>query len=220
MSDVFPADHSLAADRPVAPNHPVAPANQRLRIALLRLLFVLAFVPLVLGVPGWSAAAEAALRVTGTLCVVGAVLGRFWAILYIGGRKNAEVMQDGPYSICRHPLYLFSTLGVIGFGLLLGSLVFAATLGLLAFGLLSATAAREERFLRASFGHAYTAYAARVPRILPRPWLFHTPAQIVLHLNTLRTNLADAAVFLSTIPVAEAIRLAHDAGLLHGFAVL
>lgn len=54
------------------------------------------------------------LEVLGISLVIFAVLGRFWSILYIGGRKNKEVMQDGPYSMCRHPLYQFSTMGVVG----------------------------------------------------------------------------------------------------------
>ena len=39
--------------------------------------------------------------------LLAAVLGRFWAILYIGGRKNAEVMQDGRIRSCRIRFYLF-----------------------------------------------------------------------------------------------------------------
>lgn len=208
----------------IAPSAPagspeVRPANQRLRIAVLRLMFIAAAVPLLLGVPLWGPVPAAVLKVAGLFGIVTAVLGRFWAILYIGGRKNAEVMQDGPYSVCRHPLYLFSTIGVAGFGLMLGSLVFAAALGLLAFAVLSFTAAREERFLRATFGQAYGDYAARVPRLMPRPGLFRTAREVTFRVGTLRTNLADAAVFLSAIPVAEAIRLAHEAGLLRGFRI-
>ncbi len=29
---------------------------------------------------------------------------RFWATLYLGGRKDAVVVDTGPYSLCRHPL--------------------------------------------------------------------------------------------------------------------
>lgn len=199
------------------------PANQKRRIAVLRIAFALAALPLMLAVPVWDAAspAGAVLHLAGIFCIVAAVLGRFWAILYIGGRKNAEVMQHGPYSLCRHPLYLFSTIGVAGFGLLLGSLTLAAGLGVMGFAILSATAAREERFLTASFGAAYRDYAARVPRILPRirpgSRQFSTPATMIFSVASLRGNLADAAVFLACLPVAEAIRLAHQAGMLRGF---
>lgn len=194
-----------------------APPLQRYRIATLRVLFAAAAVPILLGASQWSGAPATALHVAGVLCVVAAVLGRFWAILYIGGRKDAGVMQDGPYSVCRHPLYLASTLGVIGFGLLLGSLVLAAGLGGMVWLVLSRTARHEEAHLRARFGAAYDAYAARVPRMRPDPRLFRTPAEVTFSVAQLRRNLADAMVFLATIPLAGAINLMHGAGVLHGF---
>ena len=181
------------------------PRIQRLRVLVLRLTALVAL-PLVLFTqsawlhPRWV---FEVLEVLGILLVIAAVLGRFWAILYIGGRKSAQVVQDGPYSVCRHPLYLFSTLGVLGLGLMLGSLMLCVALGGLTFAILSATAAREEAHLTATFGPAYTEYASRVPRIWPRPSLFHTAGQVTFEADRLRSNLADALVFLAFIPFAE-----------------
>jgi hypothetical protein len=143
------------------------------------------------------------LETVGVFLIIGAVLGRFWSILYIGAVKNKMVMQDGPYSICRHPLYFFSTMGVIGFGLMLGSFILAAVLGGVAFVILSRTAAREEGFLRAEFGPAYEAYAARVPRIWPKLSLFQAEPTVTSSLIAVRTNFFDALVFLAFIPLAE-----------------
>lgn len=195
------------------------PADQRRRIARLRLFFALALIPVIWGVPVWSqdGVALAVMRCAGTLGILAAVLGRFWAILYIGGRKNTQVMQEGPYSICRHPLYLFSTIGAASFGLLLGSLLLTATFGCGAYAILTATARREETYLRRLFGPAYDDYAARVPRILPRPGLFKAGEGVQLHLDCLRRNLADALVFVAALPVAEAIRLMHETGMAQGF---
>jgi len=195
------------------------PARQRPRITRLRVICALALVPVLLGEPRWGEMPLAALHATGVLLVFAAVLGRFWAILYIGGRKNAEVMQDGPYSICRHPLYLFSSLGVIGFGLLLGSLEIAAGLGLAVFLVLRHIAECEERFLCYKFGPAYEDYRARVPRMLPDLRLFRTTPAITVSVGTLRRNSADALVFLAAIPLAEAINLIHQAGYLTRFGL-
>lgn len=181
------------------------PFDQRIRITALRIFFVAALPLLVFTRSAWSDPEWLfdIMEVAGIFLVMTGVLGRFWSILYIGGRKNSGVMQDGPYSICRHPLYLFSTIGVVGFGMMLGSLVLTALIGVAVFSILTATAAREERYLRAAFGPDYDAYAARVPRIWPRPSLFFSPDEVTFRIVPLRRNLMDALVFLSLIPLAE-----------------
>ena len=200
---------------------PAKPFNQRIRIWGLRLFF-LAAVPLILftrsawAEPDWL---FDILEVTGVFLIIGGVLGRFWAILYIGAMKNRAVMQDGPYSICRHPLYLFSTMGVVGFGLMLGSLVLASVLGLAVLTILQATAGREEKYLRTEFGAAYEVYAARVPRIIPNPALFRTGPVIEVSVAALRVNFADALVFLAFIPLAELMEMIHEYGLLPTLAL-
>ncbi len=87
----------------------VAAVRQKIRIRILRLAF-LAMLPLVIFSrsawlePEWL---FDLFEVAGIFLVIFGVLGRFWSILYIGGHKNLTVIQSGPYSICRHPLYLF-----------------------------------------------------------------------------------------------------------------
>ena len=191
------------------------PFNQRLRIAALRIVTALVLLPLILLTrPLWDAGWPRDLtRLFGTLLIVAAVLGRFWAILYIGARKNKEVMQDGPYSLCRHSLYLFSTLGVAGFGLLLGSWLLAGVVTLVIYAILSRTAAREENFLRAEFGAAYEAYAQGVPRILPRRAPIRTAPQIQVSIAPLKMTYRDALVFLGFLPAAILIDWARSADL-------
>ena len=191
------------------------PFNQKIRIAILRLFFVLA-IPLILFTrsawmePDWL---FDLFELTGVFLIIGAVLGRFWSILYIGAVKNKVVMQDGPYSICRHPLYFFSTMGVVGFGLMLGSFILATLLGGVAFLILSRTAAREEGFLHSEFGPAYTAYSARVPRIWPNLALFRAEPTVTSSLIAVRTNFFDALVFLAFIPLAELMEGVKEAAL-------
>ena len=185
---------------------------ERFRITLLRLTFV-GLLPLILFTrSGWERypAVHETYEVVGALLVIGGVLGRFWSILYSGGRKNSTVVQDGPYSMCRHPLYFFSTMAVVGFGILVGSLVVTAVYGGLTFLILSTTAAREEAFLRSRFGERYDDYARRVPRILPNPSLFTTSAEVTFEVSHLRRNFQDALVFLSFIPLAELMEYLHE----------
>lgn len=195
------------------------PFNQKIRIAGLRLA-TLALLPVLLSTaPAVDGLPAALLHGVGILCVVAAVLGRFWAILYIGGHKNRTVMQDGPYSICRHPLYLFSTIGAAGFGLMLESMTLTLLVGGTVLVILNATAMREERDLHRMFGSTYVAYAARVPRIVPDLSGFRTPPSVSVDMGTLARNTRDALVFLSLIPLAETLNWLHGAHLLHGFAL-
>ena len=193
----------------------VKPFNQRIRIAALRIFFVLC-IPLILFTrSAWMDTRWVfeILEVIGLFFIIFAVLGRFWAVLYIGGRKNREIMQDGPYSICRHPLYLFSTLGVMGLGLMLGSLVLTTILSVIVFYILTATAKREEAFLRAEFGPDYDIYAARVPRIWPKLSLFHCAPFVTVNITTLKVNFFDALVFLAFILLAEFMEWIKEMGL-------
>lgn len=179
------------------------PVNQLIRVNILRATFVLSLPLAICAVSPWSGLVRETMNVAGIGLVVAAVLGRFWSILYIGGHKNMTVMQDGPYSICRHPLYLFSTIGVLGFGLMLGSVVLTLFLGGMTLAILSITARKEEAFLRGQFGPTYDAYAARVPMIVPRLSGFKTEATVVVSVHHLRHNLMDALVFLTFIPLAR-----------------
>lgn len=50
----------------------------------------------------------------GWLFVGVGAMGRIWCSIYISGYKNNKLVMEGPYSLCRNPLYLFSYLGGVG----------------------------------------------------------------------------------------------------------
>lgn len=190
------------------------PVNQATRVNILRFAFICALPLAVFTGSAWDEAVFETLEIMGLALVISAVLGRFWSILYIGGHKNQTIMRDGPYSICRHPLYLFSTIGVLGFGLMLGSIVMTLIFGGITLAILSVTARKEEAFLRGQFGPSYDAYAAEVPMLLPRFSGFQTAPEITVSVPHLRQNLMDALVFLCFIPLAEVLEHVKEAGLL------
>jgi protein-S-isoprenylcysteine O-methyltransferase Ste14 len=187
--------------------HVAAPRafNQRIRIWGLR-IGGLALIPLLFLTHPYfhtEGFAYEAMELVGVLMIIAGVLGRFWSILYVGRHKNRAVVADGPYSITRNPLYLFSTVGAFGVGLMFGKLTLALMLGGGVFIALWLTARREQAYLLATFGDAYADYAARVPMFLPNPALYRSEETIVVSAGALRRNLLDAFVFLSAIPLAE-----------------
>ena len=151
---------------------------------------------------------------TGIAMILLCMLGRAWCTLYIGGRKNDTLVMDGPYSLCRNPLYTFSIIGAVGVGAQFGSFTSSAVAGLVTYVVFLRTAIREEASLVAMFGERYHAYAARVPRFLPKFKLWTSPDAIVVQPRKMLLTLADAAVFFVAIPIVETFEYLHDAGYL------
>jgi protein-S-isoprenylcysteine O-methyltransferase Ste14 len=79
---------------------------------------------------------------------------------------EAVLRTDGPYARVRHPIYAGLLLGTSGVAVLRARPEPLVAAGVLA-GLLHLKADYEEGLLRARFGAAYEAYAARVPRFVP-----------------------------------------------------
>jgi hypothetical protein len=92
-----------------------------------------------------------------------------WLRGYASGyvRKNAELTTSGPYAYTRNPLYLGSLLIAFGFALAAASWIILVLLTVLFAAIYIPTIQGEEQFLRAHFA-GFDAYAAQVPRILPR----------------------------------------------------
>lgn len=97
------------------------------------------------------------------------VLPGLWLRGYAAGyvKKNAELTMTGPYAYTRNPLYLGSMLIAFGFAAASKSIVIVLLLAAL-FAIIYIPVIRsEEAFLRSKFS-GFDAYAARVPRLLPR----------------------------------------------------
>jgi protein-S-isoprenylcysteine O-methyltransferase Ste14 len=97
-----------------------------------------------------------------------AALGRVWCSAYISGRKNHELVTDGPYSLSRNPLYFFSLFGYLGAGLAFEKLTVAFVFVILFWVLHWPTILSEERKLQSKFPNEYDDYANAVPRFWPR----------------------------------------------------
>ena len=85
---------------------------------------------------------------------------RVWATLFIGGRKGETVVTDGPYSLCRHPLYLGSILLFVSGACFLKSPLAAVAVAMLGTAYCALTIPAEEEYLAATLG-------APVPGVQP-----------------------------------------------------
>lgn len=110
---------------------------------------------------GWSYLAG----IAGFICVATACLGRIWCSLFIAGHKDEQLVTQGPYAYCRHPLYSFSILGAIGLGLASKSPLLGAGVVLLISALVLYAASCEEQFLADAFPEEFKAYVAATPNM-------------------------------------------------------
>lgn len=141
-----------------------------------------------------------------------AVLGRAYCTCFIGGKKNEEVMDLGPYSVVRNPLYVFSFIGVVGIGLESASpLFFAVLVGAFLF-YYPKVVRHEEQFLAHKFGEPYRDYMSRVPRWIPDFSKWHEPEFVRSQPKLIRKTMLDACIFFLPMPIFELLELAHAKG--------
>ena len=136
--------------------------------------------------------------VTSFLLAIVAVFGRLWCAIYISGRKNTELCIFGPYSICRNPLYGFSSIGLVGI-ILAAHRPSCALLAFVIFWCYHLLVIRnEESRLASLFGPVYVQYCARVPRAWPRLNAFADRQTLTVSLRPLARAFSDAGWFLAT----------------------
>lgn len=165
------------------------------RGAALLCLLILLFVA-----PSWGRTGPVAevFRWTGYAALIAGVMGRIWCSAYIGGRKSQFVVDVGPYSMVRNPLYVFSFAGLVGIGLSTGMGTIALVLAVLFMIYYRGVVAGEETFLKQQHDAEFDSYLQRVPRWLPNPRLYREATKPMgLPRNVLITIVESSAFFLA-----------------------
>ena len=189
---------------------------EKKRRALTGVFIVTALCSVFLTEHSWEygGAVQRAFRWTGALLVIMGVAGRLWSTMYIGGRKNDELVQGGPYSMCRNPLYLFSFIAGLGVTLSFENVLLAA-IYIIGFSLYYPFVIRsEERRLEMLFGETFRAYMKSTPRFAPNPFLFRFGRPEVSAARLWRT-FQDAIMFIIMVPAAYLIDWLKEGGILH-----
>lgn len=188
------------------------PFDQKKRIRILQLFGIFAIASLLFSKPVWTddEPVREILEFTGYLFVFICVFGRLWSILFVGSRKNSELVTTGPYSMTRNPLYVFSTLGVIGVGLAYGSLLVAVILGAISYLVFMITAQKEANFLSEKFKTEYKAYAAVTPMFWPDFRLYKDGGETTFSPTALFKTFRDVLVFVIMLPLIEGLEFMHE----------
>lgn len=152
------------------------------------------------------------LQLVGYSLLIAAALGRIWCAVYISGRKDRILCQDGPYSLCRNPLYFFSMLGVVGFFAAVQSPALFAAAGAVYLVYYRYVIRSEETRLAELFGADFQAYVASTPRFFPA---WHRPRGIdscTVRPRIIERALGEVVWFLLAIVLAEALSWLHQNG--------
>lgn len=194
--------------------------NERARTAGSRIIGILAGAAFLLfGETAWEGASpviEETLMLLACIFAGIGALGRVWCSLYLEGKKNNTLVREGPYALCRNPLYFFSFIGAAGTSLATETITIPIIVCAL-FALYYPTIiSAEQRRLEVIFGEDYLAYKRDVPAVLPR--LFsRVPAQpesYVVNARRFTARVIDAAWFIWFIGVMEFSAGLHEAGVL------
>lgn len=113
----------------------------------------------------WLAKPTPVFLLLGLVLVVPGLLLRGYASGYV--KKNRELTTTGPYAHTRNPLYLGSMMIAFGFAVAARNVWIAAILVILFVAIYVPVIRSEEEYLRSVFPE-FDAWAATVPRLLPR----------------------------------------------------
>ena len=177
---------------------------QRIRKLAMGLGIVAVVAVAVLTRSAWGGGSfHEAVEAFGLAMIAICIVGRGWCSLYIGGRKKAEIVDRGPYSISRNPLYVFSFVGAFGVGAQTGSVTLALLFLALTYVVFWFTVKREEAWLSEAFGVDYAAYVARTPRFGPDFSKWKDEGMLEVKPRFFLTTLRDGLVFILAVPLFE-----------------
>jgi protein-S-isoprenylcysteine O-methyltransferase Ste14 len=200
MNAATPASATLLANRP---------RYTRWLVILLWPFIMLSSPPA--GRPEWLLAS---FEILGIVCHVICLAGRGWAAVYVAGRKNQELVREGPYSIVRNPLYVFSFIGVIGIGLV-SEMATLVLIPAIAFVLsYRVVVYREEAHLARIHGATFACYAQSVPRWVPKFSAWRDAPTLEVRPRLIAINLRDSALFFLAFIFFEVCEIVRNLGAL------
>jgi len=184
-------------------------ATRKTRIKLLRTVFVLfALSALFTGHP-WMGrwGIDCAVKSVGYVLLAAGLGFRLWAILYIGSRKSKELITEGPYSLCRNPLYLGTFAIYLGAALCLENLVLCILFVGVVIPVHLLVVLSEERQLSELFPQEYDEYRKKVPRFRISRKNYSTPKNLTISTKVVQRAALEAFIIASIPPLGHVIEV-------------
>lgn len=144
-------------------------------------------------------------------------IGRVYCTAFLGNLKNQDVVDYGPFSICRNPLYLFSFIGILGISLMTVNIAVVIIMPLAFLAIYISLIKREEIYLQEKFGEKYIIYKNKTPRLWPDFSLYHAPKTVNMAPKNLLRAVGDSAMWFFAYPLIEFIEYLQDENILVPF---
>lgn len=146
----------------------------------------------------------------GAVLVGIASLGRLWCSFYIAGYKTDHLVTQGPYSMCRNPLYFFSLLGSLGVGLASETLLIPLIILIAFVAYYPLVIKSEEAELIRLHKSEFETYLKEVPRFFPKISLLREPEEYIAKPIVFRRHMFNALWFIWLIGILEIIEELHE----------
>jgi len=182
---------------------------EKLRIPISRIFVYLLIVLICVSGNLWqdkSQIVNSIMFLLGVVLVGIATLGRLWCSVYIAGYKTDHLVTQGPYSMCRNPLYFFSLLGALGVGLCSGTFLIPLFIIIAFSGYYLFVINSEEAELRRLHKSEFEIYLTKVPRFFPKKSLLNEPEKYLVKPIVIKRHMFDALWFIWLLGVFELIK--------------
>lgn len=185
----------------------------KLRIRISQIFAVVLVVLICVSSSLWE---DKAPFVTTALFLLGAVLvgiaslGRLWCSVYIAGYKTDHLVTQGPYSMCRNPLYFFSLLGALGVGFASESFLIPVII-LIGFAAYYPLVIKsEEAELAKLHKNEFEMYFKKVPRFFPKISYLTEPEEYIVKTVVFKRHMFSALWFIWLMGILEIIEELHE----------
>jgi protein-S-isoprenylcysteine O-methyltransferase Ste14 len=139
-----------------------------------------------------------------------ASMGRLWCSVYIAGYKKEHLVTQGPYSMCRNPLYFFSLLGALGVGLASETLLVPLVILVAFAGYYPIVIKAEEAELIRLHKSEFEIYMKEVPRFFPKISLLKESEKYIMNPIVFKRHMFSAFWFIWFVGILEIIEELHE----------
>jgi protein-S-isoprenylcysteine O-methyltransferase Ste14 len=187
-------------------------ARQRLTVSRIFGVLVLLLVLFTAGSFSQISLTDTLFEMSGLFLLTICSIGRLWALLYISGYKKLELITEGPYSMVRHPLYVFSLIGAIGIGLASENILVLAVLVIFYLLYYPLTIIVEEKKLVDKFDQGYLDYIKRTPRFIPKLSLYKGSVQYQINADVYVKKMILGMWFIWIFIILHIIEMLQQSG--------